>query len=374
MDKKIFVLILCFLQILFTSGCWDYKDIDDLYFPIVGGYDISNNTTNINDDIIVSGYYSRITPQNPNSVKFTTTTANTIGDSRNKSTAQSPKSLAFGTLQVIIYGRQTSIYGLKELSNIYIRSAQAKGNTLIAVANDTAEGLLNTKIEQTTTPMHITNLLKYTSKDTFIPYVTFYQFFINSYSIGQNPIVPVLSVIENDSSIAIIGTGIFKKDKLIGQIDLKQTRDLVLLRGIKSQGQIPFTVVKEGGIIDKGTVHVKNTRKVKVYKNQDSYTFIINIKLKGNLIEHYNNSQLTSNKELLSDIQLSVKNDITASCKDFINKMQDNFKVDCIDISRYALAKWRNELLTDIDHENFIENVTIIPQVDVKISNIGIMD
>jgi hypothetical protein len=53
----------------------------------------------------------------------------------------------------------------------------------------------------------------------------------------------------------------------------------------------------------------------------------------------------------------------------FIAKMQNDFKVDCIDISKYALAKNRRDLEKEIDRPEFIQNANIQVKVNVHLEN-----
>ncbi|ABO51731.1 hypothetical protein Dred_3229 [Desulforamulus reducens MI-1] len=56
----------------------------------------------------------------------------------------------------------------------------------------------------------------------------------------------------------------------------------------------------------------------------------------------------------------AIKNQVEHDCALFIQKMQEEFKTDCIDITKYTLAKWRHELQDKVDQEEFIQNATII--------------
>jgi len=51
-------------------------------------------------------------------------------------------------------------------------------------------------------------------------------------------------------------------------------------------------------------------------------------------------------------------------------KYRKIIKVDCIDVSKYALAKWRYELTPTID-KGFIENADINIEVEVNLQNAG---
>jgi len=181
-------------------------------------------------------------------------------------------------------------------------------------------------------------------------------------------VLPILRV--DAGEVKISGLGIFRKDKLIDRVGLDGARPLTLLRGVKCKGYIPFVITREGEEVDRGTVFVGNGRKVRVERQGDQYTFNITITLKGQLIEHENPVILTRNREFLSMIEAQVAADIESECQTLIETMQEEYRVDCIDISKYALAKWRSELEDTID-EGFIERANINVDVKVHIGNTG---
>jgi hypothetical protein len=75
--------------------------------------------------------------------------------------------------------------------------------------------------------------------------------------------------------------------------------------------------------------------------------------------------------EKLKEIEDQVASTVTRDAYRFIEKMQDQYSFDCLDLNRYALAKWRAELEDTIDDPRFIKNATIRVKVKVKIQCIG---
>jgi len=75
--------------------------------------------------------------------------------------------------------------------------------------------------------------------------------------------------------------------------------------------------------------------------------------------------------EVLATIEQQIAADVAKDCRAFLKRMQKEWKVDCIDISKYALAKWRKELTPEIDKDEFIEKADIKVNVEVQILNTG---
>mgnify|MGYP001020446184 CR=1 FL=1 len=372
MNKRILVLIICISMLLF-SGCWDATDIEDLSIPIIGGYDLvkdgSEEEFNASSKIAVTGVFPLFSPDVVSSATIGTNIARTIGETRTERALRTPKHQLFGILQAVVYDEELCEQGLYKYLDILHRNPKIKLTLYVAITEGKAVDLLNTKITHySNIGDYIVDLLRNSSRDSFIPVVTLHSLITNSCSEGKNPIAPIIKPDKNGVSLA--GVGIFKADKLIAKAGVDEARTISFLRGEKAEGNIPFTVKDNNEIIDEGSAYVKNSRKVDVYRNANDITFVINIKLEGQLTEHYSKNPIEKKSNLLAKIENSIKLDVENECKNLIEKMQKEYKVDCIDITRYAMAKWRSELKDEID-QGFIENVTIKSNVDVEILTKG---
>jgi hypothetical protein len=87
-------------------------------------------------------------------------------------------------------------------------------------------------------------------------------------------------------------------------------------------------------------------------------------------LEEYSHQTLVT-AEHLQEIEKTVEEQIKTECETFIYKMQEEIKVDCIDISKYALAKNRRALEKDIDSLEFIQNANIQVKVKVHLDKTG---
>ncbi|MDD4562099.1 MAG: Ger(x)C family spore germination C-terminal domain-containing protein, partial [Syntrophomonadaceae bacterium] len=99
------------------------------------------------------------------------------------------------------------------------------------------------------------------------------------------------------------------------------------------------------------------------------HNFIITVKLEGSLEEHSHQAPIT--EEHLQEIEKTIEQQVKTQCETFINMMQEEIKVDCIDISKYALAKTRRALEKEIDNPEFIQNANIQVKVKVHLENTG---
>lgn len=368
---KIGCLIIILLFSASLCGCWDYRDLEDQDLPIAASYDRVKNPPPGSEDyqrIVLGTLTPNLTVGKEGQVRIMTSPAPVVGMSREARAWSLLANYNPTMIQTTIYGEDIARQGLQEGLDITLRTPKIKHTILMAIVDGRADDLLKMKVDYAdNTGIYLFDLLKGASKRGFIVSTTMHQFAVNYMTDGKNPVLPIIKA--GNKEILITGTAIFDGPKMIAKIGKPETRTLILLRGLKGGGYIPYTLKKDE-IIERGTVFVKNKRSVKVQREGDKYTFLIKIKLSGIVVEKASNRSLLKGEDRLKTIEDTVAAYVEKDCQRFIERMQNEFQVDCIDISKYSLAKWRNELKGTTD-EKVIPNASIRVKVDVKLDNFG---
>ncbi len=358
-------------SLLLISGCWDYINIEELSLPHITAYDVAHllRDQNVNEaNVNVTLLFPDLSLSS-NRLYIERTAAATIGDARNKRALNSSSNVVFQGAQILLIGEQLAKSGVN--IDILLRQPTVKNSMAVAVVKGRADNFLeqgvksNTELGQT-----VFGLLTNTPEDTFIPKTTLHDMYLAQATPGKNLIAPLIEL-RGDEHPRILGIAIFNKDRLIAHVGERGSRALMLLRGIKTRGNIEFKMYEEGKLIDRGTVLMSNKRKVKVSRKEGKYHFDITITLKGDLVEHYNIKDFEEMIKYNQKIEQALEEQIANECQEFLNQMQREFKVDCIDISKCALAKWRKELEKTVNNEEFITNAEFEVKVKVDLNNIG---
>jgi|GEM_PF-375650 len=375
MPKRILLALIMVMQTITLSGCWDYRDINTVAFPQLGAYDLheegETSMNSLSQDIQLidlTVVIPNIAENVESKFKIDKTTGILIGNARGQKPYQLPGGYTPGVASAIIVSQDLAATGINKLNEALTRGALNPHTLNYAISETRAENILHVPVKDfPSMGVYMRMLLRSADKRAFIATTTLHQFEADQ-NPGKNPIMPLVTII-NDK-VMFSGTAILKKDKMIGRADLDETQYLLMLRGVKSTGSLPFVLNNDDNTSEYGSIVVVNKREVKVERNGDKFVFNINIMLEGEVIERSDNILFTEDKELIHDIENQITSDVTDRSKRFVKKMQEQYKVDCIDISKYALAKWRKELEPRIDEE-FIENVIINVNVTTKINNIG---
>ncbi|MBO8159129.1 Ger(x)C family spore germination protein [Thermosyntropha sp.] len=361
--KKHLSLSLLFFVLLFVCGCWDAQDIEDFNVPLIAAYDLAKEN---GKEVRVTVLYPDVAQRNKELIE--PVEGKTVGDTRSKRGTRFPSTLLLGHIQLALYGEKLAYQGLYSFIDNYVRNPRIKKSLYMAVVKGGSYEFLK-EVHQNNQYLgfELPKVFSSKKKNQFFAITTLYDFAHAVTTTGKNPVLPVLSA-DKRKNYKIDGTAIFKKDKMIAIADMNETVPLILLRGIeRCCGHIPFIITKEGKQIDKGTVEIASQRKVYVERKGDKFIFHIKLKINGRLVEHYTSERfLIKDANYIREVEKAVEEQIKRDCQKLILKMKEEWGVDCIDISRFALAKWRRELEDVIEDEDFIRNADI--KVDAKVN------
>lgn len=372
MVKKAGFGVMIVLGSLLMAGCWDSQDISERSVVIVAAADLTqDNTTQFGDprQYDATILIPNLDPETPEKVRIERVSGASLSGSRDQRTYINSETIIVRMVHVFLFGESLAAAGLAPPLDSIQRNPLASSALHLAITDgDPGELLRVVPRDFPDLGVFLTDMLMRINNKAFFPVVSLHDFQVQSTTRGKNPVLPILKV--DQGEVKISGLGIFKKDKFIRKVGLDESRPLSLLRCCHGQAYVPFLITRKGEVVDRGTTLLRNDRQIKVEREGGQITYNITITLKGELVEHENPVDLLSNPDYLSFIEEQIAADMESECRDFIQKMQEEIKVDCIDISKYALAKWRNELEDSID-DGFIEKVNINVDVKVHIQNTG---
>jgi len=354
------------------AGCWDYRDINKVNFPLAGAYDLhpASRTGNDEKDELydLTVILPNLAEDAREKYRVEKTTGFSIGQARGNKAYSSAGPYSAGGSLVIIAGEELAKKGLSGVYESLFRAPLISSIQNLAVAEGRAESIMEVQVKDYPSMADfLKGLLPKANERGFIPSITLHQFEM-SQAPGRNPFLPLIKAHRGEA--AIIGGAIFKKDRMIGKANLAETRCILLLRGVKCTGNLPFVISREGRPLDRGSVDIRNSREVKIVGSPGNISYTIKIKLKGSLVEHECKLSLSKDENLKKMIEEQISSNVKNECERYVKVIQEKHKVDCIDISKYALAKWGKQIEAEID-KDFIENVDIKVEVETKLTDIG---
>jgi spore germination protein KC len=245
-------ILTCIFLIIFIStvaaGCWDRRELDEMSIVFGVGLDTTEKPDNIKmtAEIIKPGEMKGGGASQGTAAKtapylnLSATGTTTFQAIRNFNFSASRR-LFWANNSVVIFGKDLARKGVAKHLDIFLRDPEIRRTAWILVADEKAGDILNTESEVENTPaMNIKKIIDDRHTVSEILGTDLQHFATRLLSKTTAPVTPLIKTIE-DNKIKlpkIIGTAIFKKDKMTGHLNLKETRGLLWVLNEVSSGTI----------------------------------------------------------------------------------------------------------------------------------------
>ncbi len=374
--KKLFILIGC----LIVTGCFNYRELDELAIMSAVGLDIKDenyiitsqivNITKKNSDI-ESGYSK---PE----FNIYEIESKTIQEGLRKVVDVSPKRLYAEHLQLYIIGEELAYQGIDKIMDIVFRDTESRKQFLVIIAkNGQAKDIL-----KTITPLEginansIVSMIKTNEKYLGATTVLTMEEFLNDYLNKKREIfIPTITLKSDydydnidslkkakvDDILEIGSTGLFKDSKLALYLDNKES---IYFSFLKNN-------INESVLTLKCDENNYTTLEITSNKTKFNYnkTFYIDIRVKANINEITCNINLEDEKEI-KKLEKLLANNIKSESEKLINKLYKENKIDSLNINDY-LYKNNNKFYKTINFDEFINNLNFEIKVKASIAEKG---
>lgn len=284
---RLSALFLIFVIALTTSGCWDYTEMNNL--SIVAGIAIDKDKGNGGYNIAVElinieagDGQSKITP------KILKCNGPTIFDAVRGLVKKTGRKLYWAHAKVVIFGEEAAREGIAPALDWIVRDAEVRSEMYILLSREkTAAEMLefNTTLEelisfQIATTMQVGKSVEHFYKEDI------WHFINDLASPGVSDIIPSVerAKLEKDKLINITGSGVFKKDKLIGWISGEETKNILFVKDEIKNGT--FTLENVQGTKNNVTFELEATKTNVVPSYRDNrFVFDVYIKPSGVIAE-----------------------------------------------------------------------------------------
>jgi spore germination protein KC len=371
---KWLAILLC-LSTLSLSGCWDRKEINDLSLITAAGIDKkSEKTIELSVQVFIpraaGGGGSQSLGSNGNGggsggqTFVRSSEGVTIADAMSRLQEKLPRSIFWGHSEVYIFGRELAENGIRPTTDFLTRHQQVREGAYVFVSSSTAKEMLEKlpALERSSS-----EVLRELVKSKIGMKVTLKDLAQRLVGDSRAVALPWIETAELDDGKPeagvipyITGTGVFKKDRLVGHINDKVTRGLLWLRN-----EIDLAVIseapEEAGI---GTVSMKmihsNTQLIPAIENGNW-----KITLKGltedDIIQNTTNLDLM-NQKFVRSLEKSLERNIQVRCQMALDQVQKKMKADIFNFAGAFHRKYPKEWNKSKDRWD-----EIFPKVEVSI-------
>ncbi|MGG4197640.1 Ger(x)C family spore germination protein [Peribacillus frigoritolerans] len=392
--KNILLLLVICGTTPFLSGCWDRIEITDLAIVTAAAIDKrGNDQIELSVQVFIPSSISSGGGQGGSSQGgggVTTMVRNekgsNISDALSKLQSKLPRKVFWGHCKVFVFGEKLAKEGIQEQLDFLLRHPQPREKANVYVSKGEAKPILESlpplenysgEVLRELSDLHIGMLVTLQDLDEMLT---------GTPRAAAIPIVKILPPGKGQTKLQgipyIVGTAVFKKDKMTGTMTEKETRGLLWLRDEVESYTVTFQPKGVKGKISLSPVSAK----VKIIPQitNDKWKLLVKISTDGAVIQNGTNLNLSNPKSLKAaerayqkDIENRIrmaflhiqhkKSDILGLGKDFYRKYPKQFnKVDNHWDEIFAEMEVEVDVAAHIRRQGYINKPAGLSENEVK--------
>ena len=335
--KKFVLIIITLFILLISSGCYNYKEINDMAIVSSIGIDKDNK----NDKYIVSAQImnSKESEDSEDSqITVYTKEGDTVHEALRNITLKSPRKLYGNHLSKIVLSEEVAKEGIDNILDTFNRVTEVRNEFVITIVKeDKASDVLKVLTTTESIPAEYVNLsLKIADKTSGLTYATKLDEFISLYlKKGIDPVVPVLKIEKKEkkgttinnitttnpiSKIVIEDLAVTNKGKLETYLKNEEVIGYNFLRNQIQKMIIPVKCDDENNYASISIL--KNKTKSNTEKKDNKYIINFNINSEA-IITEYNCRKDLTDEKVIKELEKDTEKKIKRYIKNSLNKQKE---------------------------------------------------
>lgn len=335
--KKFLLIIITLFILLISSGCYNYKEINDMAIVSSIGIDKDNK----NDKYIVSAQImnSKESEDSEDSqITVYTKEGDTVHEALRNITLKSPRKLYGNHLSKIVLSEEVAKEGIDNILDIFNRITEVRNEFIITIVKeDKASDVLKVLTTTESIPAEYVKLsLKIADKTSGLTYATKLDEFISLYlKKGIDPVVPVLKIDKKEkkgttinnitttnpiSKIVIEDLAVTNKGKLETYLKNEEVIGYNFLRNQIQKMIIPVKCDDENNYAS--ILILKNKTKSNTVKKDNEYIINFNINSEA-IITEYNCKKDLTDEKVIKKLEKDTEKKIKRYIKKSLNKQKE---------------------------------------------------
>jgi spore germination protein KC len=331
--KRWFLFTLICVLSLFTGGCWDRLEVNDMALVLASGVDAmpqQKYKVSIQLALPTGGGESQAQTSSAgkNSFFVEDETGVDIWDTTSKIQEKLSRRVFPAHRRILIIGEKLAKRGLQPILDAFIRQPESRMRTYILVAKGgTAEKILKAPYPIEKVPTEGIREILHSE----IGLAVDLKNLLMDRAANQSIVLPTVELAENGKTtkkiFQISGAAVFHHDKLAGYLNDRQTRGLVLLRQepLKSELTVYIPALKGNMSADM----LKTSIKVKAKKIRGQIVMYINTLAQLGIAENQTELDLSEPKTVTA-IEHLFAEELKKQLKTSLDEVQKKYKSDVV--------------------------------------------
>ncbi|HZG60291.1 MAG TPA: Ger(x)C family spore germination protein [Anoxybacillus sp.] len=337
MLQKAAKILFVSIHFILLSGCWDRVEVNDLTLILGLGIDqTKDGQIKLTAELVTpnaGGGGQTVGGGGGGGGQVQTIvssgTGTTVADAISDLQERLPRRVFWGHTKVIVFGEKAAKAGIHQHLDFLSRNPKIRLRSNVLVSKGTAKSVLELlpPIEQSSA-----EVLRELSESELLLQVTvkdILQMLSGDAGAAALPMVKILPPEKGKKELETIAfiqrTAIFKKDKMIGDIDDKLTRGVLWLRNEIKEANVTITLKEEKGNITSTMIRA-HTEFIPEYE-KGKWKMIVKATSEDDII--LNGTKLNlMNPKYTKMIEKELENEVNKRIRDALKKVQKEMKAD----------------------------------------------
>lgn len=359
MKRKRCLLCLIVISLIFVTGCWKGRELNELAIAVALGIDKVGNQYKVSVQVVEPTEVAGKKGGDKTPVTTYQITANTIFEAVRKMTTINPRKIYPSHLRIVVLGESLAKEGIGQALDLLSRDEEIRTDFFIVVSkHTTAENTLKVLTKLETIPAVSLFSTLQTSEKQWAPTttVTLDQLITTLVSEGRDPVLTGLVILGDEqigqekrnmekvltpTTLQYSGLAVFKKDKLVGWLNETESKAYNYISDeIKST--VGYVTCPQGGKITFEVIRSKTKVKGSVKDGQPQID--IEIRIEINIGEVQCSIDLLETKNI-AEVERLANSKVEGFIDATVKKVQKKYKVDIFGfgdvIHRSNPKEWR---------------------------------
>lgn len=387
MIKKIAILLMLVFLTGLLGGCWSRKEITEVAIILGTGVDwTAEDRIRLAVQIARPGGFGAGGEGGAGGMEppawVVWAEGKTIEEAERYLAMKVPRDIYWGHSVILVFGEEMAKKGTRMVTNFFQRSRQPREIMWLMVAKGEAKDLLATHSKLAKTSAQAAGFLTRMETGYAVQSREYAEMLASK---GVQPVVTGVEVIEageahgpglgknppTNKEVQLSGVAVFKEDKLIGWLDMHETRGLLWLKGELKKGVV--IVPSPGEPEKKVSIKIRrSSTKIVPEYDGENLRFNVMIKVEGDMVEQQSREDLAK-PEKIKALESAMAGEIKNRAAVALEKAQWEYGVDIFGFGdafhRKYKKEWR-ELKNRWDEEFSQSDVNIA--VEAHIRGIGL--
>ena len=363
------LLLIILINAIFVTGCWNYREVEKL--AIGAGVAVDKGT---NGQYKVTAEIVKISRGKDTKTTSETITmeGKTMFDAVRNGISLSGKRFYWSHTKVIILSKEIASEGVIKVIDWYNRDSETRADVHILISQgDSAEEIFSGQaVTEDIKSFVLDEMLKNQVSLSKAPIIDILQFDNDLEAKGISAIAPAVSLKQIDGKMLphIMGTAIFKKDKLVGFLNGEETKNLIFIRN-----------KVKGGLLVEGTQgnDVTTPVSLEIFKSKTKVTPVVDdedIRINLDIYTAVAIDEIDGTENLIDDkgrkkLEQNAEKALKERIESLIEKIQSEYDVDIFGFGaklREDKIKVWNRVSSDWDETFKNLEVNVITKVHIQ--------